>query len=172
MVLPKWLDVTKQQNWRNQSAWWQPESMFSTRLQSGMSSWILRRSKRLRMSRWLVIFSAKFVTIIGFQLCNFYREGHLCDKCIVLGGCLHGGCKTALECDCDLGSNQSLRGKYTGTHCDIRKFFSSLEMSHLNFWHFLAIFVLLKVTCLVTLFYCKLQVFQKLAKMDLFGIFN
>ena len=36
----------------------------------------------------------------------------------------------------------------------------------------MAIFVLLKVTCLVTLFVRKLQVFQKLAKMDFFGTFN
>ena len=33
------------------------------------------------------------------------------------------------------------------------------------------IFVLLKLTCLVTLFDRKLQVFKKLAKMDFFGIF-
>ena len=33
------------------------------------------------------------------------------------------------------------------------------------FWHFSLIFVLLKLTCLVTLFDRKLQVFQKLAKM-------
>ena len=41
-----------------------------------------------------------------------------------------------------------------------------------QFWHFPPIFVLLKVTCLVTLFVRKLQVFQKLAKMDFFGTFN
>ena len=37
------------------------------------------------------------------------------------------------------------------------------------FWHFPPIFVKLKVTCLVTLFDCKLQVFNKLT---IFGIFN
>ena len=36
----------------------------------------------------------------------------------------------------------------------------------LEFWHFPPIFVLLKLTCLVTLFDRNLQVFQKLAKMD------
>jgi len=53
--------------------------------------------------------------------CHVGWEGHQCNKCIKLGGCLHGGCETALECNCTLGSNVSLRGKYTGTHCDIPK---------------------------------------------------
>ena len=35
-----------------------------------------------------------------------------------------------------------------------------------EFWHFSPIFVLLKLTCLVTLFDRNLQIFQKLAKMD------
>ena len=34
-------------------------------------------------------------------------------------------------------------------------------MSHLIFWHFPPIFVQLKLTCLVTLFDLKLQVFKK-----------
>ena len=36
------------------------------------------------------------------------------------------------------------------------------------FWHFPPIFVKLKVTCLVTLFDCKLQVFKKIAKLTIF----
>ena len=39
-----------------------------------------------------------------------------------------------------------------------------LKMSHFQFWHFLPIFVLLKLTYLVTLFDQKLQVFKNLPK--------
>ena len=42
----------------------------------------------------------------------------------------------------------------------------------LHFWHFLPIFVTLKMTCLVTLIDHKLLVFQKVAKLTIFGIFN
>ena len=47
-------------------------------------------------------------------------------------------------------------------------------MSHLNFefWHFPPIFDLLKLTRLVTLFDCELQVFKNLPKWIIFGIFN
>ena len=48
-------------------------------------------------------------------------------------------------------------------------------MSHLNFSHFVPfppIFCLLKMTCLVTLFDRKLQVFQKLAKINHFRHFQ
>ena len=41
-----------------------------------------------------------------------------------------------------------------------------------EFWHFPPIFVLLKVTCLVTLFDRKLQVFKNSPKWTIFGIFN
>ena len=41
-----------------------------------------------------------------------------------------------------------------------------------QFWHFQSIFVLLKVTCLVTLFDRKLQVFKNSPKLTIFGIFN
>ena len=40
------------------------------------------------------------------------------------------------------------------------------------FWHFPPIFVLLKVTCLVTLFDHNLQVFKNSPKWTIFGIFN
>ena len=56
----------------------------------------------------------------------------------------------------------------------LKKLFSvwkSLNMRHLNFGIFLPIFVLFKLTCLVTLFDRKLQAFKKLAKLTLFGIF-
>ena len=39
-------------------------------------------------------------------------------------------------------------------------------------WHFPPIFVLLKLTCLVTLFDRKLQVFKNSPKWTIFGIFN
>ena len=42
---------------------------------------------------------------------------------------------------------------------------------YVQFWHFPPIFVLLKVTCLVTLFDHKLQVFLKLAEIDYFWHF-
>ena len=41
-----------------------------------------------------------------------------------------------------------------------------------QFWHFPLIFVLLKMTCLVTLFDRKLQVFKNSPKLTIFGIFN
>ena len=41
-----------------------------------------------------------------------------------------------------------------------------------EFWHFSLVFVLLKVTCLVTLFDRKLQVFKNLPKWNIFGIVN
>ena len=47
-------------------------------------------------------------------------------------------------------------------------------MSHLNFqfWHFPPIFVLLKLTGLVTLFDRKIQVFKNSPKWTILGIFN
>ena len=42
----------------------------------------------------------------------------------------------------------------------------------LEFWHLPPIFVLLKLTCLVTLFDCKLQVLKNSPKWTSFGIFN
>ena len=47
-----------------------------------------------------------------------------------------------------------------------------IKVSHFEFWHFSLIFVVLKVTCLVTLFSRKLQVFKKSPKLTIFGIFN
>ena len=41
-----------------------------------------------------------------------------------------------------------------------------------DFWHFPPIVVLLKVTCLVTLFDRKLQIFKNSPKWTIFGIFN
>ena len=41
-----------------------------------------------------------------------------------------------------------------------------------EFWHFQPIFVLLKLTCLVTLFDRKLQVFKNSPKWTIFIIFN
>ena len=45
-------------------------------------------------------------------------------------------------------------------------------MSPFQFWHFPPIFVLFKVTCLVTLFDHKLQVFKNWPKLTIFDIFN
>ena len=52
--------------------------------------------------------------------------------------------------------------------------FCPLKMLDLikEFWHFLTIFDLFKVTYLVALFDCKLQVFKNLSKFTIFGIFN
>ena len=62
----------------------------------------------------------KFLRIDSHNHFIAYREGDACDHCIPLGGCLYGGCTNSFECDCNLANNQTLRGKYTGTHCDIR----------------------------------------------------
>ena len=45
-------------------------------------------------------------------------------------------------------------------------------MSHFKNWHFPPIFIHLKLTCLVTLFDRKLQVFKNSPKWTIFGIFN
>ena len=42
----------------------------------------------------------------------------------------------------------------------------------LKFWHFPQIFVLLKLTCLVTLFDRKFKVFKNSSKWTIFGIFD
>ena len=54
-------------------------------------------------------------------------------------------------------------------HC--LKFTQNVAFEFLKFWHFPPIFVLLKLTCLVTLFDRKLQTFKKLAKIDHFWAF-
>ena len=55
---------------------------------------------------------------------------------------------------------------HTFTHC-----LKVTQNVAFEFWHFPPNFVLLKLTCLVTLFDSKLQVFKKLAKMDHFWHF-
>ena len=50
------------------------------------------------------------------------------------------------------------------------KIAQSVAFESLNFWHFLPIFVLLRLTCLVTLFDSKLQVFKNSPKLTIFGI--
>ena len=42
----------------------------------------------------------------------------------------------------------------------------------IKFWHFSSIFVILKLTCLVTLYDHKLQLFKNSPKWTIFGIFN
>ena len=51
------------------------------------------------------------------------------------------------------------------------KITQNVAFEFLEFWHFSPIFVLLKLTCLVTLFDRKLQVFKHLTKMDHFWHF-
>ena len=52
------------------------------------------------------------------------------------------------------------------------KNYSKCRIWILEFWHFPPIFVLLKLTCLVSLFDSKLQVFKNSPKWTIFGIFN
>ena len=56
---------------------------------------------------------------------------------------------------------------YAYTHC-----FKITQNVEFEFWHFPPIFVLLKLTCLVTMFDRKLQVFKNSPKWNIFGIFN
>ena len=56
------------------------------------------------------------------------------------------------------------------SHC--LKITQNVAFEFLEFWDFPPIFVLLKLTCLVTLFDCKLQVFKNSPKWTVFGIFN
>ena len=50
--------------------------------------------------------------------------------------------------------------------------YSKCRIWILQFWHFPPIFVLLKLTCLVILFDCKLQIFKNSSKWTIVGIFN
>ena len=50
--------------------------------------------------------------------------------------------------------------------------YSKCRILILALWHFPSIFVLLKLTCLVTLFDRKLQLFKNSPKWTIFGIFN
>ena len=52
------------------------------------------------------------------------------------------------------------------------KITQSVAFDFFLFWHFPPIFVLLKLTCLVTLFDRKLQVFKNSPKWSIFGISN
>ena len=61
--------------------------------------------------------------------------------------------------------------KLVRIHSQYSKITQNVAFEFFNFWRFPPIFVLLKMTCLVTLFDRKLQVFQKLAKMDYFLAF-
>ena len=58
-------------------------------------------------------------------------------------------------------------GVQTTPHC-----LKITQNAAFEFWHYPPIFVLLKVTCLVTLFERKLQVFKNSPKFTIFGIFN
>ena len=57
-------------------------------------------------------------------------------------------------------------------HYTVFEYPPKVAFSILQFWHFPPIFVLLKLTCLVTLFYTKRQFFKKSPKLTIFGIFN
>ena len=59
------------------------------------------------------------------------------------------------------------KGNKTITHC-----LKITQNVAFEFWHFPPIFVLLKLTCLVTLFDRKLRVFKNSPKWNIFGIFS
>ena len=56
--------------------------------------------------------------------------------------------------------------------CTLFENCSKCRISIFEVWPFPSIFVLLKLTCLVTLFDRKLQVFKNSPKWTIFGIFN
>ena len=70
--------------------------------------------------------------MIAINNLEFHRDGRQCDECIPLGGCVHGGCQEPFECDCSIAPNIERRGKYSGVHCDQRKFIQKLE----KYWRF------------------------------------
>ena len=53
--------------------------------------------------------------------CEVGWFGNTCGECISLPGCIHGSCQKPFECNCELGRDQKTKGKYTGSHCNIRK---------------------------------------------------
>ena len=65
------------------------------------------------------------------------------------------------------GVSYSVINMFTVAHC-----LKIIQNVAFEFWHFPPIFVLLKLTCLVTLFDRKLQVFKNSPKWTIFGIFN
>ena len=79
---------------------------------------------------------------------------------------MKGNSGTNLECRDD---------KQTQTDSQVSTLFENYSKCRIwifEFWDFPPIFVLLKLTCLVTLFDRKLQVFKKSPKWTIFGIFN
>ena len=64
-----------------------------------------------------------------------------------------------------------LKSKNT-TLCTLFENNSKWRIWNSEFWHFPTSYVLLKLTCLVTLFDRNLQVFKNLPKWTVFGIFN
>ena len=59
---------------------------------------------------------------------------------------------------------------HTKKHSQCLKITQNVALQFFLFWHFPPIFVQLKLTCLVTLFDCKLQVFKNSSKWTIFGI--
>ncbi|TRY80599.1 hypothetical protein TCAL_13863, partial [Tigriopus californicus] len=51
--------------------------------------------------------------------CEVGWQGHLCDTCIPLPGCVHGSCNATFECNCDL--NDQGAPMWEGAFCDQRK---------------------------------------------------
>ena len=56
--------------------------------------------------------------------------------------------------------------------CTVFENYPKCLIWNLKFWHFPPIYTLLKVTCLVTLFDRKLQIFKNSPKWTIFGIFK
>ncbi|XP_059096770.1 protein jagged-2-like [Tigriopus californicus] len=48
--------------------------------------------------------------------CEVGWQGHLCDTCIPLPGCVHGSCNATFECNCDL--NDQGAPMWEGAFCD------------------------------------------------------
>ena len=64
------------------------------------------------------------------------------------------------------------KSKWCSTHTTVFENYSKCRIWIFQFWHFPPIFVLLNLTCLVTLFDRKLQVFKNSPNWTIFGIFN
>ena len=119
--------------------------------------------------------------------CGQMTIGKKCDHCKL--GYFGGAANGQSECKaCDCNGHGDTCDEVSGIHSKAIFFFdprcSILRISKAShclkiiqnvafeFWHFPPIFVLLKLTCLVTLFDRKLQVFKNLPNRSIFGIFN
>ncbi len=93
------------------------------------SEWLLAKQDHISMSTTHALSRCPDICHWNDMSCLF-REGQTCDKCLSLGGCVHGGCSKPFECNCSLAANVTMRDKFTGDHCDIGKYLGCVQVQN------------------------------------------